>query len=118
MKIAWFKRIISPEIGVNLAGYGLNDKSVEKLDDLYMSGLCADDGENRILIISFDLIGLDEWYTRKIRRACGEILGIAENAVLFTCTHTHSGPESRVHVKAPQQVNSVYLEKLEKWMLK
>ena len=28
MKIAWFKENISPEIGVYLAGYGLDFKSV------------------------------------------------------------------------------------------
>lgn len=117
MKIAWFKKIISPEIGANLAGYGLNDKSVAKLDDLFMTGLCIDDGENRILLVSFDLIGLDEWYSRKIRRKCAEILGIDECAVLFSCTHTHSGPESRVNVKSSKQLNVGYLEMLEKWIL-
>ena len=29
MKIAWFKKIISPEIGADLAGYGIGDKSLE-----------------------------------------------------------------------------------------
>ena len=60
MKIAWFKKVISPEIGAYLAGYSLNDKSVAKRDDLYMTGLCADDGERKVLIISFDLLGLDD----------------------------------------------------------
>ena len=41
MKIAWFKKVISPEIGAYMAGYSLVDKSVAKLDDLYMTGLCA-----------------------------------------------------------------------------
>ena len=82
MKIAWFKKVISPEIGAYLAGYSLNDKSVAKRDDLYMTGLCADDGERKVLIISFDLLGLDEWYTRRIREKCAEILGISSEAVI------------------------------------
>ena len=117
MKIAWFKKIISPEIGVYIAGYNLKDKSVAKLDDLYMTGLCADDGENKILIVSFDLIGLDEFFTRDIRRACAEILGIEECAVMFSCTHTHTGPECRALAKAPQQLNKPYLEQLRTWIL-
>ena len=70
MKIAWFKKVISPEIGACLAGYGVGDKSLCKLDDLYATGLCADDGERKVLIVSFDLLGLDEWYIAKLRKEC------------------------------------------------
>ena len=117
MKIAWFKKVISPEIGAYLAGYSLNDKSVAKRDDLYMTGLCADDGERKVLIISFDLLGLDEWYTRRIREKCAEILGISSEAVLFSCTHTHTGPECRLIKSKPEQLHTEYLENLEKWII-
>jgi len=117
MKIAWFKKVISPEIGAYIAGYGLKDKSVAKLDDLYMTGLCADDGERKVLIVSFDLLGLDEDYMRGLRRACAKILGIEECAVLFSCTHTHTGPESRTLASAPQQLNKKYLEDLKNWLI-
>ncbi|MBR2910409.1 MAG: hypothetical protein IKC05_02245 [Lentisphaeria bacterium] len=117
MKIAWFKKVISPEIGAYLAGYSLNDKSVAKRDDLYMTGLCADDGERKVLIISFDLLGLDEWYTRRIREKCAEILGISSEAVMFSCTHTHTGPECRVIKGKPEQLHTKYLENLEKWII-
>ena len=117
MKIAWFKKVISPEIGAYLAGYSLNDKSVAKRDDLYMTGLCADDGERKVLIISFDLLGLDEWYTRRIREKCAEILGISAEAVMFSCTHTHTGPECRLIKSKPEQLHTEYLENLKKWII-
>lgn len=113
MKIAWFKKNISPEIGAFIAGYSLNDKSVAKLDDLYACGMCADDGTNKILLISLDLIGLDGWYIRKIRKACADILHIPEHAVMLSCTHTHTGPESRSIAGHPEKVHTAYLEKLE-----
>lgn len=116
MKIAWFKEIISPEIGAYIAGYSVNDKSVAKLDDLYMTGLCMDDGDNRILLVSFDLLGLDDWYIQKIRSRCAAILNLPESAVMFTCTHTHSGPETRSLAVKPDQLNLPYLEELEKWL--
>ncbi|MBE6356839.1 MAG: hypothetical protein E7058_06965 [Lentisphaerae bacterium] len=112
MKIAWFKEIISPEVGAYIAGYSINDKSVAKLDDLYMTGLCMDDGTNRVLLVSFDLLGLDDWYIRKIRKNCAAILNVPESAVMFTCTHTHSGPETRSLAGHPEQLNLPYLEKL------
>ena len=34
MKIAWSPKSISLEMEYCIAGYGINDKSVEKLDDL------------------------------------------------------------------------------------
>lgn len=36
MKIAFTAKIISPEIGTFLAGYGAHDESVAKLDDLQL----------------------------------------------------------------------------------
>ena len=117
MKIAWFRREISPEVGCYIAGYGTEDISVKKTDDLYMVGLCADDGENRVLIVSFDLIGLDEWYSRQLRRECAEILGTDPNAVLLTCTHNHTGPETRTNRNAPDHLNRPYMEAVEKKLL-
>ncbi|MBR7105211.1 MAG: hypothetical protein IKC65_09710 [Lentisphaeria bacterium] len=118
MKIAWFKNIISPEIGAYLAGYSLVDKSVAKRDDLYMTGLCVDDGKSKVLLISFDLLGLDEWFIRKIRSACAEILGVETCAVMLSCTHTHSGPETRTLAKAPQQLYRDYLNRLEETIIR
>ena len=114
MKTAWFKKNISPEIGSFLAGYDINDKSVAKLDDLYACGLCADDGKNKVLLISLDLLGLDGWYIRKVRKACADVLHVPEDAVLLTCTHNHTGPETRTMAAYPKQLNRPYLEKLEK----
>ena len=113
MKIAWFKRVISPEVGCYISGYGPNDISVGKTDDLYMTGFCADDGERKILIVSFDVNGMDEWYTKRIRKNCAEILGTDPSAILFSCTHNHSGPESRSMRKFPDHLNTDFLQKVE-----
>lgn len=114
MKIAWFREMISPEIGACVAGYDLHDVSTAKLDDLYACGLCCDDGTNKVLIVSFDLLGMDQWFIGKLRKKCAEILGVSEDAVLFSCTHTHSGPETRTMAAYPELLNRPYLEKLER----
>lgn len=117
MKIAWFKEVISPEIGACVAGYDLHDVSVAKLDDLFATGLCLDDGTAKILIVSFDLLGMDQWFIRKLRKGCAELLGIPMEAVLFSCTHTHTGPETRTMAAYPELLNRPYLEKLEQQIL-
>ena len=117
MKIAWFKKVVSPEIGSIIAGYAWNDVSVIKQDDLYMTGLCCDDGTKRVLIISFDLLALDEWYIQRVRKECAEILGTDESCVLLTSTHNHSGPQSISEACHEQDLNKPYVDMLEKAIL-
>ena len=113
MKFATFDRIISPEVGARIAGYGIDQFSVCKADDLHAIGLLADDGTHRILIVAFDLLGLDRSYIRQLRQKCADILGIPFACVMFSCTHTHSGPESRTLGKLVEKRNTAFLEKLD-----
>ena len=68
MQISFGKTIISPEVGMPVAGYGPQDVSYAKLDDLYVDVLALDDGTSKGVIISFDLIGLDAVNIQRIRR--------------------------------------------------
>ncbi|MBE6374315.1 MAG: hypothetical protein E7055_19905 [Lentisphaerae bacterium] len=70
MKIAWFKKVITPELGTLIAGYTAGDVSVAKLDDLMVTGLCLDDGRSKSLLVSLDLLALDGWYIRSLREKC------------------------------------------------
>ena len=96
MKAAWFRADITPAVGTKIAGYGPDDVSVGVLDPLYATGLCLDDGERKALIVSFDLLGIDAPVIRELRKGVAGILGVPEAYVLFTCTHTHGGPHSRM----------------------
>lgn len=96
IKAKWFEADITPDIGSRIAGYGTNDVSVAKYDDLLASGLCLDDGENRIMLLSLDILGLDYGSIVEVRRMMSRILDIPERSVLVTCTHTHQGPSTRM----------------------
>ena len=117
MKIAFFKKVISPEIGSLVAGYSMTDHSVMIEDDIFMTGLCCDDGENKILIISFDLQALDEWFIKEYRTACAEILGVPASAVMFTCTHNHSGPQTICEPRYEHLLHRSYMDKLGKMII-
>ena len=126
IRAKWFEADISPDIGTLLAGYGANDVSVAKYDNLLASGLCLDDGTNRILIVSLDLIGLDYDSIKRIRRQLSDITGTPEEGVLVSCTHTHQGPHTRMYRKdaalngekvfneSPDSVDVHYMERLYK----
>lgn len=114
LRIAWFSRVISPETaGTRLAGYGTGIFSESKLDDLYATGLLVDDGKNRILLVSFDLIGLDAGDVQRFRRRCGRLLKIPPENVLLSCTHTHAGPMSRIPGSMVEFFDPAYVKKLE-----
>ncbi len=113
MKIAYFKRDITPSIPCLVAGYTYSDVARKIRDNLYMTGLCCDDGENKTLIISFDLLGLDEWFIKRVRKNCADILGVGPAAVLLTCTHNHSGPQTVAEAKQEDKENAAYMEMLE-----
>ncbi len=95
MKIASLKAVITPEVGEKLAGYSSNDVSVAIHDDLLLSGICLDDGNKKVLVLSYDLLGLDSCYIKEVRRRCASIIGGEEADVLISCTHTHGGPHTR-----------------------
>ena len=119
VKVAWFDRVISPEVGTDICGYDAYQHSVGKISDLHMSGLCVDDGERKTLLVSFDLLGMDTGWIRRLRAGCAGILKIDPTAVLLTCTHTHGGPET--YWQPPYEdrgtFNEKYLVALEKQLL-
>ena len=95
VKAAWFKQDISCKVGSLIAGYVINDVSVEKLDDLQLHGLALDDGHTKVMLLSFDLLGMDVDIIRRIRHSCAAMLGVDDANVLLSCTHTHGGPHAR-----------------------
>lgn len=117
MKISYGEKIISPEIGVKVAGYGVNDVSAAKLDDLYLSALALDDGRKKIVIISYDLLGIDEAWIKDIRAGAAAVFGGNESDCIISCTHTHSGPNTRSLAKAPEILEIGYLAELKKWTI-
>ena len=113
MQISWFKRNITPEIGTRVSGYTMEDVSFSKWSELLMTGLLADDGENKVLLISFDLQCMDIEYIYKFRKMCGDILNMPPEAVMLTFTHTHGGPQTNCEAGFSDHLNVPYLEMLE-----
>ena len=96
----WFEAVISPEIGSLIAGYGDDEVSAGKHDDLLATGLCVDDGTNRVMLVSLDLIGLDYKAIKEIRRRLSAVAQVPEGGILVSCTHTHQGPFTTMYSKA------------------
>ncbi|PCJ59976.1 MAG: hypothetical protein COA79_09220 [Planctomycetota bacterium] len=86
------RKIINPELGHKLAGYG-SDYPCEGIhDDLSLSCLYLNDGEEESIFIVYDLVGMKKNYVDTIREAISETTLIPISHILLHCTHVHSGP--------------------------
>jgi len=108
MKLASFSTVITPAVGTTLAGYGPYDVSEAVHDDLTLQGFCLDDGSKKVLLLSYDLLGMDHAVIEEIRRGCASLLGSEPADVLVSCTHTHGGPHTRSLAGSGRERNKDY----------
>ncbi len=78
-----------------MAGYiSRSSKSRCKIDDLYVKSLFLEDNENnRLLLISLDLIRVDNELYKEIINKITSKTELRKEEIHVAATHTHSGPE-------------------------
>ena len=86
--------VITPEEPLWMAGYGARTKPAEgKLQDLYAKALALEDpAGKRLVLITTDLVGMRARFTDPIAAELRTRHGLAREQVMFTSSHTHSGP--------------------------
>ena len=93
MKCGYSKKCITPPIGYPIAG-GPEPKFADGItDDLYTRATVFFDGEKYVALIAIDLCYMPTEVFDEARRRISEGLGIDINAIIITCSHTHSGPK-------------------------
>ncbi len=85
---------ITPPLGVELAGYGprLHRRSTDIHDHLMAQALILDDGQDRVALITSDLIGVSPEFTQLVRQGVQKRTGIPANHVMVSCAHIHTAP--------------------------
>jgi neutral ceramidase len=84
-----------PPAGGWMSGYAARVvPSVGTHDALMAHAVLLDDGENKLAIVSCDLIGFTPAAVADMRRRIAAQSTIAAKHILIACTHTHSGPAS------------------------
>lgn len=84
---------ITPEPGIDLAGFAIRPQpSIAVLDPLWLRALYLEDGLERLLWLHADLLALDQPLADRWRDWVESNLGIPRTRVVFSTTHTHSGP--------------------------
>lgn len=84
---------ISPEKGMYLIGFVDRAGGAKGVhDDLTATALVLDDGNEKAVIVSLDLLMAHPETVGRIKAGIEEKLGIPGRNVLLCCSHTHSGP--------------------------
>ena len=85
---------ITPRVGVELLGYGpyLNRHSTAVRDRLFARALAVSDGDNTVVLVSCDLVGVARTTSDEVKQRLLEAHGIPADNVLVHGIHTHSGP--------------------------
>lgn len=88
---------ITPEVGIELCGFAARvQPSTGVLDPLYAKAMYLAEGEERLLWIACDLIGMPREFVEDFRRWALENLDLEPRQVMISATHTHSGPPTIV----------------------
>ena len=104
--------VITPPLGISMAGYYNDRKADDVHDDLLAHALALESGADRAAVVVCDLIGLDRELANESRGLIEERTGIPAAAVMICCTHTHTGPvisrkPSRILVADPGYADMV-----------
>jgi len=96
MHIGFAKVDITPRVGVELCGFGpfLNRRSIAVRDRLWARAMAVEHDGTRAVVVSCDLVSVDLADTRRARALVREATGLPDEALMVSCSHTHSGPNT------------------------
>jgi hypothetical protein len=117
---------ISPEKGIALCGYPNYERiNIGVHDPLYASCIYINDGDKELVMVTADLVFFEKPYVKDLRFNIEKETGISSANIMLSCTHTHSGPFTRIKV-AKEEIQfgwfsfayPSYLEELKKKIVK
>ena len=87
---------ITPAPGTPQGGWGAQTKqrSVGADLPLYATALVLSGSGETVAIVDVDAIGFDAEWTTNILNAISELTSLPRERIRFSCTHTHSGPNT------------------------
>jgi hypothetical protein len=113
LRVGYGEKVITPPLGIDLCGYGfyLDRKAESVLDDLKARALVLQSGDQSLVLISCDIIGLAVEDADAIRAEVAAAHGLPATNVMLGSTHTHSGPATQP-LPGLGDVDAVYMKRL------
>lgn len=108
---------ITPQEPIWLSGYAARNRPSEGVvHDLWVKALALEDSRrNRVVILGADLIGLPRAITDPVAARLQKEYGLERARVLFTATHTHSGPVVRSNLTAMYDLDAENARRIQQY---
>ena len=90
LKVGFARLDVTPPLGSPMAGYSSSRMADGILDPIELVALAAHDGENTVLIITGDFLGIMEKWATEIRRVISEKTGVKEEHIMIHALHQHT----------------------------
>ena len=104
---------ITPSVGIHMGGYwGRRSGATHIHDRLMAKALVCELGEERVVILTVDLVALGADAVRAIRMAVKRDTGIAGAAIMICASHTHAGPLT-IPYRGMGEIDKSYLDRVE-----
>ena len=80
--------------GVGMGGYSDNETRLSKgtLDPIYVTCIALSDGNETVLAVTIDVIGIRDSLLTTVRTQMSSVTGVPMDKIFVGATHTHSGP--------------------------
>ena len=94
---------ISPTLcSVPLGGFSATEFRLSGVigDPLYANAVALRSGEETLVYLSTDLLGIPKNHVAEFREAIAEKTGLPKDRIFITASHTHSGPDPRSEIPA------------------
>jgi hypothetical protein len=107
------ERVITPPLGLDLCGYGfyLERKAASVLDDLKTRAVYLRSGDQALILVSCDIVGLTIEDADRTRAAIAAAHGLPRANVLVAATHTHCGPATQP-LPGLGEMDAAYMDRL------
>ena len=93
--VGYARAVVNPPMGTPLSGYGNEALRLSKtiLDDLYATCVALrDEAGETLILFNIDIAVMPEAQADSFRHVVTKATGVPEENVIFSGTHTHSGP--------------------------
>jgi hypothetical protein len=95
MKLGTAEVDITPPLPIYLGGYGDRQLPAQKIATPLQAQIFILGGDEKYIIITADIIAVPRPLVQKIKQKVKTLTDIAEENIIISCSHTHSGPALR-----------------------
>lgn len=101
---------ITPPMGISISGYYKERYAEGVLDELEVSALALKFGDDALILINADTVGISTPCSIRCRTEIAKVTGVPADHIILAATHTHTGPTGPNLPEAKKPLEAEYTE--------